>query len=163
MSARCPECGGVLATWHRAAILDACRAWVERHGEPPTGRKWARASAVNPANTTVREVFGSWNAMIEAAGFAPRQPVRSRVWSRAEVLHAFTVWAFEHGGDMPRYQDWGPRRDLRFPPSESVVSLFGSWNAGVVAAGYEPRVKHRTVDAYRRQAGAVARHRDVAA
>lgn len=81
--------------WSRAEILAAAQEWERKHGEPPRVCDWnpsihrrdarvllARAhrwlvcasrvdDGVYPWPSTVQVVFGSWNAMIRAAGFAP--------------------------------------------------------------------------------------------
>jgi hypothetical protein len=58
--------------WPRERILDVMRAWHTTHGAPPYMREWRRASTNNPTAETVRRVFGSWNAAVAEAGFAPR-------------------------------------------------------------------------------------------
>jgi hypothetical protein len=71
----------------RQGILDAIRAWAERFGEPPTAADWcvthARKSPDSwrltryqttgpwPTTSNVQQRFGTWNAAIVAAGFAP--------------------------------------------------------------------------------------------
>lgn len=92
---RCGTCsarrvGHANKVWTRDGILAAIRAWADEYGEPPAQTDWnphharrilhddARARRFEDANgrwptfkTPIRE-FGSWNAAIVAAGFAPR-------------------------------------------------------------------------------------------
>lgn len=70
------------------------------------------------------------------------QRSRGRVpppFSREQQIDAIRAHVLEHGVP-PRFADWqrvDPDR-LR-PAAEQVLSTFGSWNAGLVAAGFEPR------------------------
>jgi hypothetical protein len=78
--------GALNRVWTRELIVSRIREWRDVYGEPPTMRDWSRhrlkdegrakrfEGAVShwPSCVTVHEVFGSWNAAIRAAGFAPR-------------------------------------------------------------------------------------------
>lgn len=69
---RCPTCGRNAICWSRPAIIAACQRWVAEHGGPPRVIDWQSATPDYPQQKTVKEMFGSWNAMISAAGFEPR-------------------------------------------------------------------------------------------
>lgn len=73
--------------------------------------------------------------------------------TREEVIHLFREW-FKIYGEPPRVIDWDPgiasrqgkyevaKRFLEegaWPPASTVVSIFGSFSAGVIAAGFYPR------------------------
>jgi len=78
------------AVWTRAALIFAIQEWAHEHGEPPAmhdwnphtarhylhdetrARRFEEADGAWPWCTYVVRVFGTWNAGIEAAGFAPR-------------------------------------------------------------------------------------------
>lgn len=60
--------------WTREKIIAACRRWVAEHGDVPGMNDWSHAAAEYPSAHTAAYYFGTWNAMIEAAGFAPRRP-----------------------------------------------------------------------------------------
>jgi Homing endonuclease associated repeat len=66
--------------WDAERILTALREDAERRSRPPTLAEWERADPDRrrPTAETVKGVFGSWNAGLEAAGFAPRGPGRRR-------------------------------------------------------------------------------------
>lgn len=79
--------------WTREAIVIAMQEWAHEHGEPPAVADWdpylariylheeraARFAAGKwPSRWSVVHEFGSWNAAIEAAGFAPRARGRAR-------------------------------------------------------------------------------------
>lgn len=153
MSDRCPTCGGRKSTWPPAAIIEACRKFADARGEPPTAADWDRATPHTPSFTTVRAHFGTWNAMIAAAGFTPRDPhspQRTR-WTAEQITAAIFEWKYARGS-LPSYSDWAKRGEGR-PTSSQVVRRFGSFNAGIVAAGYTPRVSHRSRVGYQHQAG----------
>lgn len=81
-----------------------------------------------------------------------------KVWTPGAVVAAMREWAREFG-EPPSLMDWNPseaRNRLhdparaerfealhgRYPSVTSVVHEFGTWNAGMVAAGFEPRAPH---------------------
>ena len=78
--------------WTEEQICGAIRAWNARYGTPPRAADWHPALARRlgqpdcaerfqqgdwPNLTTVLRKFGSWNAAVKAAGFAPRKAGRS--------------------------------------------------------------------------------------
>lgn len=81
---------------------------------------------------------------------APRDRDAFEAW-RAVLLSELRAWASSHGGDAPRAVDWNRgyarRRGVRFeegwPTSWMVTQAFGSWSAGLAAAGLRPRPAHR--------------------
>lgn len=158
---RCPACGGRKATWGPAAIIAALTDWATRHGRAPTAGEWHRGTPGYPANTTVARVFGSWNNGLAAAGLTPVRPGgrRNGRWDEKQMKHALLVWIFKHGR-KPGYRDWAHTDPAgERPTSGQAQRMFGSWNAFLVAAGYEPTVSHRTAEGYQRQAGAATRAR----
>lgn len=136
----CPECGAIFAVtiernWTPVAILDACRAWGERFGSQPKATSWANAAPDHPSSRTVIQQFGSWGAMIAAAGYVPRQgPI---IWPRERIVEAFGVWRDEHGR-WPTQREWSSSTRTH-PHFHTVRNLFGSWDAGRRAAGYRGR------------------------
>lgn len=161
---RCPHCGGKPATWSTEKVLDAARAYHARYRVAPTAEAWRRSSPKNPASTTVRALFGTWNEMIRQAGFKPRPahaPPPETVWSRDQVTQLIYLFRFTHGR-LPSWRDWKTADPYR-PTSNQVTRLFGSWNAAMVAAGYEHEARGsggRTRAGYQRQAGAATRLRE---
>lgn len=154
MTACCPTCGSRYATWTPQRILDAAAAWNSRYGHPPTANEWSVASPVNPIRRTVRRHFPSWDAMLRAAGL-PTYPERRRAWTKEATLQAAFLWRFRHGR-LPKSGEW-VCVTADHPNRYRVRELFGSWNAMIVAAGYAPAVRRRSVEGYRRQAGAATR------
>jgi len=110
-----------------------------------------------------------------------RHPGVPRRWSRDAILHALQAWAARTGA-APRRLDWSgeqPERATRaqrlwmaehpdWPSSSCVAAHFGSWSAGLAAAGLRARpltfgtsVAER-VDAARRMAAAGRSLREIA-
>ena len=78
---------------------------------------------------------------------------RSRpAWTRHEILAAIRAWAHETGRppsstdwNAPRGQESKWRRErARWPGGRLVSARFGSWDAAIVAAGFEPLQHHYT-------------------
>jgi hypothetical protein len=71
--------------WDRDSIIVACRRWVAARGDIPTYHgDWQAARPGYPSATSVLYYFGTWNAMIAAAGFVPRAP-GGRTRAKAEA------------------------------------------------------------------------------
>lgn len=62
-----------MTLWTPDAIVAAMQEWARTNGRAPTAREWwgAKNGYHRPSTTVVRKRFGSWNAGITAAGFAP--------------------------------------------------------------------------------------------
>jgi hypothetical protein len=76
--AYCKNChpGAIQARWTRELVLDAMRAWQERHGRWPSSYDWSRTHARHrghaalaaveagdwPSSSTVSDLFGTWAA-----------------------------------------------------------------------------------------------------
>lgn len=60
-------------------------------------------------------------------------------WTREQVLAALREWGDDHGGIPPREIDTRPGHDGngQLPQQGTVKRLFGSWNDGLLAAGYK--------------------------
>lgn len=90
------------AVWNKETVVAAMRRWREKYGCPPSATDWnpsmadtsctpETASIIrkrfyadhNPPVSAVQRVFGSWNAAMDAAGFAPRGPGQRDVIRRA--------------------------------------------------------------------------------
>lgn len=81
---------------------------------------------------------------------APQSQDALGAW-RAFLLSELRAWAAAHDGAPPRAMDWNrgyaQRRGVRFeegwPTSWMVTQAFGSWSAGIAAAGLRARPAHR--------------------
>jgi hypothetical protein len=137
---RCPACGRAIPYWTRKRIIEAIQRWEREYGAPPKATNWQpRATPWHPTIGMVRLVFGNWNAALTAAGF----DVRHRRWSREEIKQAIYQWVYEHG-ELPTCNEWRVAAPGR-PSEGSVRRTFGSWNAGIREAGYEPRASREAL------------------
>jgi DNA-binding CsgD family transcriptional regulator len=67
-------------------------------------------------------------------------PAHYAVWTCEAILCAINEWAEEHGGIPPAACEWMAPAVKRgpYPSVNHVRNRFGSWNAGIIAAGLEP-------------------------
>lgn len=80
----------------------------------------------------------------------------SRHWTQERVIDALRAWSKANGGRTPSAGDWLGGLPKGMPPVGVVQREFGSWNAGMVAAGLSPRaVGERTEEGQRRVVAAV--------
>jgi hypothetical protein len=108
-----------------------------------------------PSTRVVRYHFGTMSAAIAAAGLrGRRRPTRVRPHLRSadSVLEAIAAWV-ERYGETPGMADWDPSRARRagqmwrvtrfyegdWPSVATVRRHFGSLNAAVREAGFDPR------------------------
>lgn len=70
--------------------------------------------------------------------------------SKAEAKREFIIgkilqWSVDHG-EPPKVNDWRHVRGTEWPSYLTVIRAFGSWDAGIEAAGYQPRGRGRPVE-----------------
>jgi hypothetical protein len=63
------------AAWSRESCVEAVRAFADRNGYQPVSSEANRFNRL-PSYAVAARLFGSWNALITAAGFRP-YPARS--------------------------------------------------------------------------------------
>lgn len=73
------------------------------------------------------------------AAKAPTRCRDCRTWTPDAIIAALQGWGDDHGGIPPRAVDThlGQAGHGRLPWDDIVKRYFGSWNAGLLAAGYE--------------------------
>lgn len=59
-------------------------------------------------------------------------------WTRERIVSALQAWALEHGRP-PSGTDWRVTGLWEHPSTGTVLLKFGTWNAAMVAAGFQPR------------------------
>lgn len=109
---RCRECSmahqQATKKWTEQAVLEAIQTWARLYGKPPTGtdfnvahknHKGERAerwrSGDYPHLSTVMNLFGGWNAALQAAGFETQEPLGYRGLS--DEAKTKTLALFEEG------------------------------------------------------------------
>jgi predicted transcriptional regulator len=82
-------------------------------------------------------------------------------WDQQAIITAIRRWAGKHGGQPPKFNAWAGSRMLRarrfssagvdYPTATRLQQVFGSWSAGLAAAGFEPRARGRAFGATRKR------------
>jgi hypothetical protein len=99
------------------------------------GERWAAEFPDWPPSSVGRILFGGWNLMLEAAGVDVNHPS----WEPEQILTALRTYAEEFGRPPAKQElEWPPSG---YPSSRTVRRHFGSFTAGLRAAGLEPREK----------------------
>jgi hypothetical protein len=147
---RCVACtADYRRVWTREVVIEAIRLFVDRYGRIPTAQEWSPALARQgyrddladrfyaegcwPTVTTVKDLFGSWNAGMTAAGFTPRGVGKRGPgsWSREAILAALL-----RQPRQPACREWR-HSGFDHPQVSTVKNVFGSWSAMLEAAGLE--------------------------
>ncbi len=64
-----------------------------------------------------------------------------RYWTQERIVDAIVEWHLEHGR-IPAAGDWSVASPYH-PHAVAVTDVFGTWNAGIMAAGFTPRLAKR--------------------
>jgi hypothetical protein len=148
----CATRNGNPKRWSKDEVIAAVRKWIRLEGRAPTSGDWrptrfggaARWEAEFgdwPPASVGRIVFGGWNKLLEAAEAGVNKPC----WTPEEILAALRAYAAEFGKSPAK-------QELEYPPagypsSRTVRRHFGSFTAGLKAAGLQPREKRWSEEA----------------
>lgn len=111
------------------SIIKLIQQYYARYIKIPTTRDFDS----NPAyinSTTVINYFNSWNAAIEAAGFAVYK--KELIYTDEELLSAITSFYIEYDR-VPNNRDFISNPE--YPSYTTIVNRFGSWNNAITKAG----------------------------
>lgn len=157
----CRECGGPIVgaathchpcatrrgnprRWSEREVIAAIRRWVRLEGRAPTSAdwrplryggaaRWEEEFGTWPPASVGRILFGGWNGLLEAAGVGANKPS----WKPEEIRDALRSYVAEFGRPPAKQElEWPP---AGYPSSRTVRRHFGSFTAGLRAAGLEPR------------------------
>lgn len=145
-SARCLRCTTRRPNpkrWSAQELLDATIAWAQLEGRPPMTvdwrpatygqrNRWQREFPRWPPASAARIVFGSWTNMMLAAGYQPYNPP----WNHQQVIEALQRMARELGR-TPTKEECDASPD-GYPSASTIKRRFGSFTAGLRAAGLTP-------------------------
>ncbi|MDI6872117.1 MAG: helix-turn-helix domain-containing protein [Bacillota bacterium] len=124
-------------TWTPEAVIDGIRQ-AATAGEDLSAHRMQQRHASLVA--TAQRLFGSWDAALRAAGYAPDLVRRARAWTDEEVLAEIRRLASE-GADL------SDRTVAAYSPPlyGAAQEHFGSWPAALKAAGVDEAEARRTV------------------
>ncbi len=124
------------ATMPPDEIVVALQDFKRRSGRAPTSTDLDTAGNGLPHSQTVVRGFGSVAGALQAAGIRPlRRPQRQ--WTPDDAVAEIRAFA-RRTGNPPRVDD-SRDRNSGLPSQGVVTRLFGNWNAGLVAAGFNGR------------------------
>jgi len=138
--------------WSKEEVLAAVRKWVKLEGRAPTQIDWrpTRFGGTErwedefpdwPPSSVSRILFGSWNQMLEAADVGVNHPS----WKPEQILAALRAYAEEFNKSPAKNDlEWPP---FGYPSARTVRRHFGSFTAGLRAAGLESREKRWSAEA----------------
>jgi Homing endonuclease associated repeat len=129
--------------WSAQELLDAIIVWEQLEGRPPTTtdwrpstdgkrNRWDREFPRWPPASAARIVFGSWTEMMAVAGYPPYNPP----WDHQHVIEALQRMAHALGR-APLKEECDASPD-GYPSASTIKRRFGSFTAGIRAAGLEP-------------------------
>ncbi len=142
----CATRNGNPLRWSREEVLAAVRKWVRLEGRAPTSsdwrpvrfggsQRWETEFPDWPPTSVGGIMFGGWSQLLEAAGVDVNKPS----WEPDEILAALRAYAEEFGKSPAKQElEWPP---TGYPSSRTVRRHFGSFTAGLRAAGLESREK----------------------
>jgi Homing endonuclease associated repeat len=161
----CPSCAGpvvgtaklchICATrrgnplrWSKEEVIEAVHKWVRLENRAPTlldwrpvrfggSERWEAEFPAWPPASVGAIMFGGWNRLLEAAEVGVNHPS----WKPEEILTALRAYVEQFGKPPAKHElEWPP---TGYPSSRTVRRHFGSFTAGLRAAGLKPRGSKR--------------------
>ena len=129
------------ATYSDGELLDQLREVANDIGKTPTSQQMDEyPNSPNPV--TYKDRFGTWNQAVRKSGLEPNQRGRIVDEPRKEQLLGKIQELAEEidRADAPtaREMDQMSKTEDSWPCQSTIRNVFGSWRAGVKAAGYSP-------------------------
>jgi hypothetical protein len=118
-------------------MIAAAHAHKQAHGAFPNTAAWSAGTPEHPSANYVRNMFGSWATFLGACGGETGKR-RTIYWTTERIIEALQQWAHAHDGKPPAARDW-VTTGVNHPTNKTVQERFGSWNAGLEAAGFWAR------------------------
>src|SRR3954452_19889318 len=116
-------------TYTKKDIITFLQAYYAKNGEL-LSLKLYRQKQYKPSETTIRKKFGSWNNALEEAGIPINRKVKSWYTKEDIIKHLQSISKNDAITIAREYQ-----KKYTSPSIETVISLFGSWNNALKAAG----------------------------
>lgn len=106
--------------WTRDLMIYAVQRWAKENGRTPTSREPGHAL---PGNSTVKNEFGPWNALLRAAGFEPVRAYRP-AWNDQDIARALFGFRCEHGR-------WPNKREINYTKGlPTILTIQRHWGTG---------------------------------
>lgn len=130
--------------WSEEEVIAAVRRWTRLEGQAPRNTDWRavrRGGAERweaefpdwPPASVGTLIFGGWIKLLQAAGVEVVHPS----WKPEQILAALRGYVQEFGRSPSKEElEWPP---TGYPSSRTVRRHFGSFTAGLRAAGLQPR------------------------
>lgn len=117
-------------------VISEINRLAEQRGETPRMNDMRDFGNYSPK--TVRELFGSWNEAIEAAGYEPNHVIGKHT-DGGEPTEQELIEDIQRMADkLDRRPTTGDVTEHSEYYTQLFINVFGSWNEAVEAAGFEP-------------------------
>ena len=120
-------------------VIVRLRQIAEQLGKTPTASYWNRHH-IRPTLQPIRDLFGSWNKALEAAGLAKNAVVNYTPESLVAKLRAVA----KELGQTPTKAYWEEHHIK--PTTPTYQKVFGSWNKALKIASLKPHRENLTVE-----------------
>jgi Homing endonuclease associated repeat len=139
-TAQMTTCPVKLCTWTFVGSEEEAAPWLQAHlklmhaGSHRNGSALGEAAAVGQS-----AVSGSADRISEPERAATSPSTRKKQWTREAIIAAIQRWHTEHG-EPPISTQWQKKQNGS-PTVPTVVAMFETWNAAIIAAGFTPRTR----------------------
>lgn len=144
---------GMPRFWTNEEIVAAIQRWTSEHGHPPTANDWRYAGYGHPSTATVTLRFGSILTARKAAGAPTRVGYGFETYWTPDRIAASMLDHTLSQGSWPTQRQWnrahgGPRVGGAIRPcTNTVLRVFGTWEAAKIYAGFTPAKEFRAAPA----------------
>jgi hypothetical protein len=118
-------------SWTKETIIESLKSYYSIYGKSPTSKSIKKSNGQFPSINTATDFFGSWNNALMAANL----PINTLhgFHTKNSIIESILDY-IATTGEIPG------NRDLSI--STTASTLFGSWNAAIEAAGFEPNIQN---------------------
>jgi hypothetical protein len=123
-----------MTKWNKDIIINHIQDFYNINKRSPVDKDFYKHS-IYPNPTTVKKYFGTWNNALEAASVPiTKHNRRNNFWTNDLIIKAIKDYHIQYNR-IPECRDF---KAPLYPNRMSVFRLFGSWNAAIKAAGFQP-------------------------
>ena len=120
----------------RSRLIEILQKWEKDNGKIPEEKDFTNKGL--PYYTTYVNEFGTWNKVLEAAGFETRGPngrIGYNKYTRKQLIEILQKWEKDNG-KIPTEKDF--RDNPKYPSFMTYINEFSSWNSALIIAGFKP-------------------------